>query len=216
MRAHSSWRSVVLTVLALSAASLAAAQAPSGSSAPAAAPSGSAAAPSASSSAAPAPTHPATGYGWSDGKPKGKGGAPRPVGRAVHPHPSGPIATMPGFEMQADGSSRLFVSLTQTVPVEEHSARGVLTYVLKGAHVALRNNTNPLVTVHFNTPVVRARLVPVGNDLHFIIELRAAVTPTWKITPGKDGTSLLIVDFPKGSYLPAGGPPDAAVPAPKR
>jgi hypothetical protein len=114
--------------------------------------------------------------------------------------------------MQADGSSRLFVALTQTVQVEEHPAKGVLTYVLKGAHVALHNNTNPLVTVHFNTPVVRARLVPVGTDLHFIVELRAAVTATWKVTPGKDGTSLLMVDFPKGTYLPTGGAPDAAAP----
>ena len=117
--------------------------------------------------------------------------------------------------MQADGSSRLFVALTQTVQVEEHSARGVLTYVLKGAHVVLRNNENALVTVHFNTPVVRARLLPAGNDLQFIVDLRAAVTPTWKVTPGKDGTSLLLVDFPKGSYLPTGGAPAASAPGTK-
>lgn len=161
---------------------------------------------------------PATGYGWGDPKPKAgpKGAVARPVARAVRPAPpTGPIATLPGFEMQADGSSRLFVALTQTVAVEEHKAQGVLTYVLKGAHVALHNNLNALVTVHFNTPVVRARLVPVGNDLHFIVELRAAVTPTWKVTPGKDGTSLVMVDFPKGSYLPAGGAPDAAAPGAK-
>ncbi|MCW5831782.1 MAG: hypothetical protein KIS78_04935 [Labilithrix sp.] len=44
------------------------------------------------------------------------------------------------------------------------------------------NNTNALVTVHFNTPVARARLVPRGQDLHFIVELRSAATPTWKMS----------------------------------
>jgi len=57
------------------------------------------------------------------------------------------------------------------------------------------------VTVHFNKPISRARLVPSGHDLLFIIDLRANVTPTWKLNPGKEGGSVLVVDFPKGSYV---------------
>ena len=34
-----------------------------------------------------------------------------------------------------------------------------------------RNNTNALVTVHFNTPVTSARLVPHGHDLWFVVAL---------------------------------------------
>jgi hypothetical protein len=49
------------------------------------------------------------------------------------------------------------------VPVEEHKARGSITYVLKNAGARVWNNTNALVTVHFNTPVSRARLVPRGE-----------------------------------------------------
>ncbi len=157
---------------------------------------------SASPSASAEPSvRPATGYGWSDHKSRG----------AAHPHRhvrhhavkrAGPVATMPGFELLGDGGSRFFVQLTQQVPVESHKAKGKLTYVLKGAHVDRRNNLNPLVTVHFNTPVTRARLVPAGKNLNFVLELRADVTPTYKVVPGKDGTSLLVIDFPKGKYLP--------------
>jgi hypothetical protein len=149
---------------------------------------------------------PATGYGYSDKSPR------RAPGFAVHsgtghprrtvPHAAGPIATLPGFEMLPEGGSRLFVEVTQPVRIEEHKSRGKVTYVLKGAHVALRNNENPLVTVHFNTPVTQARLFPVGNDLHFVVDLRADATPTWKGAPGKEGSFVLTIDFPKGTYIP--------------
>ena len=57
-------------------------------------------------------------------------------------------------------------------------SRGAIVYVLKGAHVDKRNNFNPLVTVHFNTPVTSARLVPHGKDLWFVVDLSASVQPT--------------------------------------
>ncbi len=115
---------------------------------------------------------------------------------------AGPIATLPGFETLGDGSTRVFVQLTQNVSVEERKAKGTLTYVLKGTHVTIHNNTNPLVTVHFNTPVSQARLRPAGNDLLLVIDLRAATAPAWKMNAAKDGTAILQVDFPKGSFLP--------------
>ncbi|MDF2698269.1 MAG: hypothetical protein K0S65_6652 [Labilithrix sp.] len=120
---------------------------------------------------------------------------------------------LPGFEQTADGGSRLFVQLTQTVPVEERKAQGSITYVLKGASPRVWNNTNALVTVHFNTPVSRARLVPQGHDLLFVIDLRAAATPTWKITEAADKGAILTIDFPKGDYL-QGGPEPAATAQP--
>ena len=124
--------------------------------------------------------------------------------RGVHRGRPAAIATLPGFEQLGDGSTRLFVELTQAVPVAEQKARGTLTYVLKGARVRLSNNRNPLVTVHFNTPVSRARLVPHGKDLFFVVDLRAEVTPSWKIEERPDKRATLTIDFPKGDYLPAG------------
>ncbi len=115
----------------------------------------------------------------------------------------GAVATLPGFEMLADGASRLFVELTRTVDIEEKKVGHRVTYVLKGAHVQKRNNENALETVHFNTPVRRARLLPGAGGLVFIVDLRADATPTWKMNPGKDNTAILEVLFPKGDYLPA-------------
>ncbi len=67
-------------------------------------------------------------------------------------------------------------------------------------------NEGALVTAHFNTPVVRARLVPAGHNLALVVELRADVTPQMKVVPAKDNGAMLQIDFPQGSYLPVGAP----------
>lgn len=147
------------------------------------------------------PVRDAAGYAYDDKKP-----ARRAPGRVIH-RTAGPTATLPGFETTADGGSRLFVQLTQAVPVEERRAQGSITYVLRGAHVRVHNNTNALVTVHFNTPVWRARLVPQGNDLLFIVDLRANAAPTHRMAEAPDKSSMLMIDFPKGDYGGVSGPP---------
>ncbi|MGH7280240.1 MAG: hypothetical protein ACRELY_01850 [Polyangiaceae bacterium] len=155
-------------------------------------------------SAAPTSTSaPTMGYAYGDGSHHAKdGSAPRAHARARLRHVAGPIATLPGFLLLPEGGSRLFVELTQNVRVEEKPMAGGITYVLKGAHVVKRNNENALVTVHFNTPVTRARLIPRGGDLHFVVELRQNVKPTWKLVPAKDGAAVLQIDFPGGNFLP--------------
>ena len=141
------------------------------------------------------------GYSYSDTPRRTSGGGKK---ARAYRH-TGPVVNLPGFEQTPDGGSRLFVALSQQVPVEEHKAQGSITYVLKGASARVHNNTNALVTVHFNTPVTKARLVPHGKDLHFVIDLRAAATPTWKMTENQDKTAVLQIDFPKGDYVKADG-----------
>jgi hypothetical protein len=136
--------------------------------------------------------------------------APHPHARAHAHHASGPIATLPGFEMLPEGGSRLFVQLTANVQVAEKPVAGGITYILQGAHILKRNNENALVTVHFNTPVSRARLLPAGGDLHFVVELRQNVKPTWKLIPAKDGGAVLEIDFAGGDFLPHDAPPPAS------
>jgi hypothetical protein len=123
---------------------------------------------------------------------------------------------VPGFETLADGSSRLFVELTRPVAYETKTAKGTVTYVLKGARVVRRNNTNALVTVHFNTPVTSARLVPHGHDLWFVVALRATVQPTVSMDAGKDGGAVMHIEMPKGQYLPGAtaAPVDSSTSAP--
>jgi hypothetical protein len=128
--------------------------------------------------------------------------------RRGRPYPY-PVATLPGFEMLPDGGSRPFVEVTKTVSVEERRAARVLTYVLKGARIVYHNNENALDTKYFNTPVARARLFPSGRDLLFLVDLRADSTPAWRMVGGSDGIATLQVDFPSGSFLPAGVNDDA-------
>ena len=172
------------------------------------------ASPAGASAAAPGPkkeSTPMAGYAYSD-KPVAASRAPV---RARARGPSGPSVNMPGYEPLADGGSRFFVQLSQTVPVEERRAAGSITYVLKGASPRVWNNTNALVTVHFNTPVSRARLVPHGKDLLFVVDLRAAATPVWKVSDAPDKGAILAIDFPKGDYLdPNGQPVPSAAPVP--
>jgi hypothetical protein len=135
--------------------------------------------------------------------PTPSGGAPPPRARVARAPSAGPAgAVMPGFETLADGSSRLFVQLSKPVTYDTRAVPGSVTYVLKGARVLRRNNTNPLVTVHFNTPVTTARLVQHGHDLWFVVELRASVQPTVSMDAGKDGTAVMQIELPKGLYLP--------------
>jgi hypothetical protein len=156
-----------------------------------------------------APVVPATGYGWSDPKKPGTGAST--VRASHHVKSDGPEATLPGFETLGDGSSRLFVELSKPVQYETKKAgNGTITYVLKRAHVTRRNNYNPLVTVHFNTPVANARLVPHGRDLWFVVSLRSPVQPTVALDSTKDGGSMLRIEFPKGNYLPATHAADSA------
>lgn len=133
-------------------------------------------------------------------KPTRSSGAPRGSYRAT-----GPTVNMPGFEPTTDGGSRFFVQLSQSVPVEERKANGSVTYVLKGASPRVWNNTNPLVTVLFNTPVSRARLVPSGKDLLFVLDLRAAASPTWKMNDGGTNGATLAIDFAKGDFVNTSG-----------
>lgn len=185
---------------------------------PAPAPSPAASAPSStgdSTSAAPPPASaapsasvvPATGYGWSTTPAK-----PRRHVRAVRAARQTPDAIMPGFQMLADGTSQLFVELSKPVAYDTKTSRGALIFVLKGARVDRRNNFNPLVTVHFNTPVTSARLVPHGKDLWFVVDLRANVQPTVTMDAAKDGGAILRIDFPSGNFLP--GQRSAPAPAP--
>lgn len=156
------------------------------------------AAPAASADAPKAPAYTGPqGSSYTDKRPTG--GAPV---HHVRVRKGAPVATLPGFEQLPDGGSRLFVDLTTQVPVEERRTASSVTYVLKGAQITHYNNTNALVTVHFNTPVYRARLVPSGSDLLFVVELRdPKATPAYKMSAKGQG-GILTVDFGKGDYVP--------------
>jgi hypothetical protein len=193
----------LVPVLAIAQSPAAPPSAPSGSSVAPAEPAGASAAPS------PKPVVPATGYSF------GALGAAAPAPRPARAHPGaarapppGADATMAGFETRSDGSTRLFVELSKPALYDTKPGPSSVTYVLKGVRVDRRNNQNPLVTVHFNTPMTSARLMPRGRDLWLVVDLRANVRPTTTMDAVDGGSAILRVDFAKGEYLPA--PSEAA------
>jgi hypothetical protein len=141
--------------------------------------------------------------------------------RAAKTKVQGPIAIMPGFSMRSDGTSVVYVELTAAPQVEEHVARGFVTYVLKDTSIDRANNKNPLETAFYNTPVLRAHLRGKKKepDAELVIELRADVKPTYKLLTEK-GQARLEVVFPAGQYArpdldPADVPRRARAPRPE-
>jgi hypothetical protein len=122
----------------------------------------------------------------------------------LHPRVETAVATFPGFRALPDGRTQVFVELSRSVAVKEKRDGATLTYILRGARIVVRNNTNPLITTHFSTPVDRARLVRAGEDLDFVVDLRADAGPTYEIVATEEGAARLEVTFPAGDY-PQGG-----------
>lgn len=112
----------------------------------------------------------------------------------------GPVALFAGFRVLPDGSTRVFVDLSGRAPVTKLEKDGELVYILKGARLASANNKNALVTTHFNTPVSRARLVPVSEDIELVIELRAETTPSHRVLRRDGEAAQLQIDFPAGQF----------------
>jgi hypothetical protein len=138
---------------------------------------------------------PVGGYSWSD-KPK-KGRAAR---RALPKlDPKAPLATYPGFRMLPGGGSTVWVMVSKKVSVDVRRARGRVSYVLSRAQVGIWNNTNPLITHYFDTPLSRAWLRPEKGGAELVLELRENVEPKHRVVDGPGGTMILHVELPRAS-----------------
>ncbi len=122
-----------------------------------------------------------------------------------------PVVTWPGFQMTPTGS-RIFVQTSASVPIDPSAEPGKLVYALHNCRIDLRNNRNPLVTEHFNTPVVRAYLRQRGRDVQLVLEMRAQVSPSVRQeAAGVNGFQYIFLEFPAGRYFVEPEPaPDAA------
>jgi hypothetical protein len=146
--------------------------------------------------------------------------------------------TFTGFDEHADGSSRLYVKLSHPVSVEPTLSGTHLEYVLIGTRIPIRNNKNPLITSHFGSQVVSARLVLedhskgntrskrranarrntksaplVADAARLVVETREAVTPQHRMVRNADGSAMLVIDFAKPNRPPPPEPDVIATPA---
>ena len=120
-------------------------------------------------------------------------------GRKVEGHAwkeTGATATLPGFRMFKDGTSRVFIEVSGHVPVAETEAQGKLVYRFAGVRVPERVNTLSLPTLHFETPVTRVSVRRVQNDAELILMMRDQIKPKVHLKRTEMGT-VLSVDFPK-------------------
>lgn len=126
-------------------------------------------------------------------------------GKSSSESQQGPVAQFVGFRVLPDGSSRVYVDLSGRVQVSKREGEGELVYTLKGARLSSANNQNALLTSHFSTPVVKARLVPASDDIELVIELRAKASPSHRLLRREGESTQLQVDFPAEEAAPSEG-----------
>jgi hypothetical protein len=147
-------------------------------------------------------------------------------GKKKEAKPEGPVATLLGFEAIADGGSRIYVELSESVTVTQHEAQGQIVFVLDGVQIKTGNTENALELYYHSTPVLRAKLRRAkpdkkdkkakkgANDAELILEMKAAAKPTHKLVEGRKGTYRLEIDFPADAGADEG--PPASPPAKKK
>jgi len=161
--------------------------------------------------AAQPPSSPVTGEPY-EGVSPGSGHRPpaearlaRRAGRARSAPTS--ILTWPGFQPNADGSSRFFVQTTAAVVTTVNRTTNRVEIVFPHTAIHLANSRRWLETQYFETPVMRARLERRGRDMVLVMYLRADVAPMVTTSGGENGYFFTYIDFGPGHYLPDAPPP---------
>ena len=117
------------------------------------------------------------------------------------------IITWPGFQPNADGSSRFFVQTTAGVTATVNRSEGRVEIVFPNTGTHLSNSRRWLETAFFETPVTRARLLRRRHDMVLVMYLRADVIPTVSSGTDASGYFFTYIDFAAGHYLPDAPPP---------
>jgi hypothetical protein len=161
--------------------------------------------------AAPAQTHPRGTYAGVKA-----GGDQKPeINVDAKPGTTPAQITWPGFQMQPDGSSRVFVQ--STAPLNSQAAMTSSTQLvvdLGDAKVAGPNNRRPLDTSFFNTPVTRVTFKSAQKRIILELTLRAPVQPRITSDQAKSGFYFVYIDFPPGKYVQAPMAAEAPPPPP--
>lgn len=114
--------------------------------------------------------------------------------------------TWPGFKMNIDGTSRVFVQTTAPVAVDSQVAPDKVVISFGDANIVGATNRLPLITKYFNTPVEEAELVRADGVTKMVIHLRAAATPKVSSAEAPSGFFFVYVDFPAGDFKPVDMP----------
>lgn len=119
----------------------------------------------------------------------------------AQPGQSPATVTWPGFKMNLDGTSRVFVQTTSAVSPQTESAAGQFVLTFANCGVAGANNRLPLETRFFNTPVTRVEVKEERGAVKIVMTLRAGVQPRVSSEAASSGFFFVYIDFPAGNYV---------------
>ncbi len=156
---------------------------------------------------------PVAGYSWKEGKRT----APTRRFRVPAVDWSKPVATYPGFMMLPDGRSTVWVQVNRAVDVSVERRGRTVVVTLPTVQVSVLNNTNPLVTAHFPTPLVKAHLRRTTPGAQLVLEFREEVQVHHEVLSGPRGMMTLRVIVPRSrtsssrsAVVPGAGTPTAS------
>jgi hypothetical protein len=122
---------------------------------------------------------------------------------AAKPGSTPAAISWPGFQMQPDGSSRVFLQTTAPLDVHAVLMDGKVVMELGDAHVVGETNRFALYTQYFNTPVTRVEIQRTGKRTTLVLTLRAQIEPQVSSAQAPSGFHFVYLDFAAGSYLAA-------------
>ncbi len=106
------------------------------------------------------------------------------------------LVTFAGFQAHADGSSQLWVDMTERCNVRVTQKGMSLVYLIEGAKIRIRNNENPLRAEYFSANVLSAKLDGTKQGVTFTVTLRTATETRYRIVDQATGTASLQVEVP--------------------
>jgi hypothetical protein len=114
----------------------------------------------------------------------------------------GSLVTWPGFQMLADGGSRVFIQSTiEVTPELKRDVGDSWQLVLPGMSLPAGNARLPLDTHFFNTPVRNVRALARGNGVVIVLDMRAKLKPNVRTERAANGYFFTYLEFPAGNFL---------------
>jgi hypothetical protein len=124
-----------------------------------------------------------------------------PEGIAAAPG-QGALVTWPGFQMLAEGGSRVFVQTsTEVTPELKRDGLDGWSLTLPGVKLPEGNARRPLDTHYFNTPVKAVRALHRGKGVAVLLDMRAKLTPTVRTERASNGYFFVYLEFPPGNFI---------------
>ena len=111
-----------------------------------------------------------------------------------------PLVTWPGFQMQPDGGSRVFVQTSIEVKPELKRDGANWQVVIPGVALPQGNARLALDTEYFNTPVKNVRVKVQKDGVSVLLEMRAQLTPKLRTEKAPNGYFFTYIEFPAGSF----------------